>query len=59
MGVLTVSGGSCDIIADTASAQGLQIPEFAPPTAAAINAHLPLFAARAEPPGRHRLRHAG
>ena len=30
MGVLTASGGSCDIIADAASAQGLQIPEFAP-----------------------------
>ena len=49
MGVLTVSGGSCDIIADTASAQGLQIPEFAPPTAAAINAHLPPFAAAQNP----------
>ena len=49
MGVLTVSGGSCDIIADTASAQGLQIPEFAPPTAAAINAHLPSFAAAQNP----------
>jgi acetate---CoA ligase (ADP-forming) len=45
MGVLTVSGGSCDIIADTASAQGLQIPDFAPQTAAAIAAHLPPFAA--------------
>jgi acyl-CoA synthetase (NDP forming) len=45
MGVLTVSGGSCDIIADTASAQGLQIPDFAPQTAAAITAHLPPFAA--------------
>jgi len=49
MGVLTVSGGSCDIIADTASAQGLQIPEFVPPTAAAINAHLPSFAAAQNP----------
>jgi acyl-CoA synthetase (NDP forming) len=28
MGVLTLSGGSCDIIADAASAQGLVIPEF-------------------------------
>ncbi len=45
MGVLTVSGGSCDIIADAASAQGLQIPDFAPRTAAAITAHLPPFAA--------------
>ena len=49
MGVLTVSGGSCDIIADTASAQGLLIPEFAPQTAAAITAHLPPFAAAHNP----------
>ncbi len=35
MGVVTASGDSCDIIADTASAQGLQIREFAPQTAAA------------------------
>ena len=49
MGVLTVSGGSCDIIADAASAQGLQIPEFAPQTAAAINTHLPPFAAAQNP----------
>ncbi len=49
MGVLTVSGGSCDIIADIASGQGLQIPEFAPQTAAAINAHLPPFAAAQNP----------
>ena len=49
MGVLTASGGSCDIIADAASAQGLQIPDFAPHTAAAINAHLPSFAAAQNP----------
>jgi acetate---CoA ligase (ADP-forming) len=49
MGVLTVSGGSCDIIADIASGQGLQIPEFAPQTAAAINVHLPPFAAAQNP----------
>ncbi len=49
MGVLTASGGSCDIVADTASAHGLQIPEFAPQTAAAINAHLPPFAAAQNP----------
>jgi acetate---CoA ligase (ADP-forming) len=45
MGVLTLSGGSCDIIADMASVQGLQIPDFAPQTAAAIAPHLPPFAA--------------
>jgi acetate---CoA ligase (ADP-forming) len=45
MGVLTASGGSCDIIADLASAQGLVIPDFSAQTAAAITAQLPPFAA--------------
>ena len=49
MGVLTASGGSCDIIADAASTQGLAIPDFAPQTAAAITAHLPPFAAAHNP----------
>jgi acetate---CoA ligase (ADP-forming) len=49
MGVLTLSGGSCDIIADAASAQGLAIPEFSAPTATAIAAHLPPFAAAQNP----------
>ena len=49
MGVLTLSGGSCDIIADAASAQGLAIPEFSAETAAAIAAHLPPFAAAHNP----------
>jgi acyl-CoA synthetase (NDP forming) len=49
MGVLTASGGSCDIIADAASTEGLQIPDFAPRTAAAIDAHLPPFAAAHNP----------
>jgi len=49
MGVLTLSGGSCDIVADAASAQGLVIPEFSPETAAAITAHLPPFAAAHNP----------
>jgi acetate---CoA ligase (ADP-forming) len=44
MGVLTASGGACDIIADRAAAQGIGIPPFAPPTAAAIERHLPPFA---------------
>ena len=44
MGVLTASGGSCDIIADAASAQGLRIPDFAPETTAALGKHLPSFA---------------
>jgi acyl-CoA synthetase (NDP forming) len=49
MGVLTLSGGSCDIIADAASAQGLAIPAFADETAAAIGAHLPPFASAQNP----------
>ena len=50
MGVLTLSGGSCDIIADAASAQGLAIPAFADETGpAAIGAHLPLFASAQNP----------
>ena len=44
MGVLTASGGSCDIIADAASHQGLRIPDFAPETTAALGTHLPSFA---------------
>src|SRR5258708_16695728 len=49
MGVLTASGGACDIIADSASAQGIEIPDFAPETAAAIARHLPPFAAAKNP----------
>jgi acyl-CoA synthetase (NDP forming) len=39
MGVLTASGGSCDIIADAASAQGIEIPDFTPRTEEAIAAY--------------------
>ena len=49
MGVLTASGGACDIIADSASVQGIEIPDFAPETAAAIARHLPPFAAAKNP----------
>ncbi len=44
MGVLTASGGACDIIADAASAQGISIPDFSPQTQAAIAPALPPFA---------------
>ena len=44
MGVLTASGGACDIIADRASAEGIEIPPFAAATTEAIAAHLPSFA---------------
>jgi acetate---CoA ligase (ADP-forming) len=44
MGVLTASGGSCDIVADAASAQGIEIPDFTARTEEAIAAYLPPFA---------------
>ena len=49
MGVLTASGGACDIIADRASAEGIEIPPFSARTAAAISPHLPPFAAVRNP----------
>ncbi len=49
MGVLTSSGGACDIIADQASAEGIEIPPFAAQTTAAIAAALPSFAAARNP----------
>ncbi len=49
MGVITASGGACDIIADRASELGLDIPPFAEQTAAAIQPHLPSFGAPRNP----------
>ena len=49
MGVLTASGGACDIIADCASAEGIAIPPFSPETAEAIAPLLPPFAAVRNP----------
>jgi acyl-CoA synthetase (NDP forming) len=49
MGVLTASGGSCDIIADAASAVGIEIPDFGPETAKALTPHLPPFASAHNP----------
>jgi acyl-CoA synthetase (NDP forming) len=49
MGVLSASGGACDIIADAASAQGMSIPDFSPATEAAIAAVLPPFASARNP----------
>jgi acyl-CoA synthetase (NDP forming) len=49
MGVLTLSGGSCDIIADAASAQGVAIPAFSAETETAIAALLPPFASPHNP----------
>ena len=44
MGVLTASGGACDIIADRAAAQGIELPPFSAKAAEAIAPHLPPFA---------------
>jgi acetate---CoA ligase (ADP-forming) len=49
MGVVTTSGGACDLIADRAAAEGIEIPEFAAGTAAAITPLLPPFAAVRNP----------
>ncbi|HEY2286040.1 MAG TPA: acetate--CoA ligase family protein [Streptosporangiaceae bacterium] len=49
MGVITASGGACDIIADRSSEQGITIPPFAPATADAITPHLPSFATAHNP----------
>jgi acetate---CoA ligase (ADP-forming) len=49
MGVLTASGGACDIIADRASARGIEIPPFAPETTKAVAAELPPFATARNP----------
>jgi acyl-CoA synthetase (NDP forming) len=44
MGVLTASGGACDIIADRASAQGIEIPDFTAKTEEGIAQYIPPFA---------------
>ena len=49
MGVLTLSGGACDIIADAASAQQVAIPDFSAETETAIAALLPPFASPHNP----------
>lgn len=49
MGVLTASGGACDIIADRASALGIEIPPFSAETTSAIAAELPSFATARNP----------
>jgi acetate---CoA ligase (ADP-forming) len=49
MGAVTTSGGACDIIADRASAEGIELPAFSGPTAAAITELLPPFAEARNP----------
>jgi acetate---CoA ligase (ADP-forming) len=49
VGVVTPSGGASEIIADRAEQEGLELPEFAPGTVAALRAMLPDFATVANP----------
>ncbi len=58
MGVVTASGGACDIIADRCGDEGIEIPAFAPSTVDRLSEVLPAFAAVRNPLERHRL-HAG
>ena len=44
MGVLTASGGACDIIADSSSALGIEIPDFTAATEERIAQYIPPFA---------------
>jgi acyl-CoA synthetase (NDP forming) len=44
MGVVTPSGGACDIISDLAQDEGILLPEFAPQTLERLRATLPPFA---------------
>jgi acyl-CoA synthetase (NDP forming) len=43
MGVVTPSGGACDLISDLADEVGLELPEFAPETVERLQAILPAF----------------
>lgn len=44
IGVVTPSGGACEIIADRAEQEGLEIPAFAPATTAQLEESVPEFA---------------
>ena len=49
MGVVSTSGGACDLIADRAAAEGIEIPGFAPETVTAITPLVPPFASVRNP----------
>jgi acetate---CoA ligase (ADP-forming) len=49
MGVVTPSGGACDIISDLAEEGGLTLPEFAPETVARLQTVLPPFSTSHNP----------
>jgi acyl-CoA synthetase (NDP forming) len=43
MGVVTPSGGACDILSDRAQEEGIELPPFAPETVERLRAVLPAF----------------
>jgi acyl-CoA synthetase (NDP forming) len=43
MGLVTPSGGACDILADRAEEEGIQLPDFAPETVQGLRQVLPEF----------------
>ncbi|WP_436698041.1 acetate--CoA ligase family protein [Nocardioides sp. BYT-33-1] len=43
IGVVSISGGACDIVADLADAVGAELPELSPATTAALRARMPDF----------------
>jgi acyl-CoA synthetase (NDP forming) len=49
MGVVTASGGACDIIADRAEDEGIEIPAFSAETVAALQRVLPPFTSPQNP----------
>lgn len=49
MGVVTPSGGACDIISDLADEVGLLLPDFSPQTVAQLQALLPAFSTSHNP----------
>ncbi|HEU5382755.1 MAG TPA: acetate--CoA ligase family protein [Ktedonobacteraceae bacterium] len=49
MGVVTPSGGACDIISDLAHDAGIELPEFAPETLERLQAFLPPFSTAHNP----------
>lgn len=49
MGVVTPSGGACDIISDLAHDAGIELPEFAPETLQRLQAFLPPFSTAHNP----------
>jgi acyl-CoA synthetase (NDP forming) len=43
IGIVSISGGACDIVADRAEELGAELPELAPPTRAALAAVMPAY----------------